>query len=251
MYVECHGCPDVQINYLPLNAGALGATGRIASGIAATTHLLDDHPMGRRREPRHPLGAGERDDRDRLRKQAKEAKKVASDKRVEGELDPIAVYGDGDSGDASEDADDEKEEEDGEEGEEIDTCAEAGGMGLFLLPLTPQDMRANYPEEIAGTANAVGAVARAKVMEKEVAGSSDSDSGRRLEEEDGEEDQKEEERKEGETADESDKSDAGSKRARVRKFMRRSRSPAAEKPRKSRVSWRSKPREKSVPRTSS
>ncbi|CAM9372882.1 unnamed protein product, partial [Laminaria digitata] len=39
-------------------SGALGATGRIASGIAATTQLLDDHPMGRRREPRHPLGAG-------------------------------------------------------------------------------------------------------------------------------------------------------------------------------------------------
>ena len=217
----------------------MGATGRIASGIAATTHLLDDHPMGRRREPRHPLGAGERDDRDRLQKQIKGAKKEAAGRRVEGELDPIAVYGDGDSEDGSEDADDE---------EEIDACAEAGGMGLFLLPLTTQDMRANYPEEIAGTASAVGAVARAKVMEKAVDGSSEDEDG---EEKEQKEEEEEEDRKEGETADESDKSDGGSRGGRVRRFIRRSRSPADGKPKKSRVKWRSKPREKSVPRDTS
>lgn len=243
LHVEYHGGgPDVTL--VPCRcAGALGATGRIASGIAATTHLLDDHPMGRRREPRHPLGAGERDDRDRLQKQIKEAKKEAAGKRVDSELDPIAIYGDGDSEYESEDADDE---------EEIDTCAEAGGMGLFLVPLTTQDMRANYPEEIAGTASAVGAVARAKVMERAAAGSSDNDSNGRQEEEDGEEKEQkeEEERKEGETADESDRSDTGS-RGRVRRFIGRSRSPADGKPKKSRVRWRSKPREKSVPRDTS
>ena len=128
--------------------------------------------MGRRREPRHPLGAGERDDRDRLQQRMKEAKKKVADKQVEGELDPIAVFGD--SGDEPEDADEE---------EVIDTCAEAGGTGLFLWPLTPQDMRANYPEEIAGTASAVGAVARAKVLEQAEASSSESDSNGRQEEE--------------------------------------------------------------------
>lgn len=229
----------------------MGATGRIASGIAATTQLLDDHPMGRRREPRHPLGAGERDDRDRLQKQFKEAKKeaAAADKRVEGgELDPIAVYGD--SGDESTGAEEEDEEE------AIDTCAEAGGVGLFLSPLTPQDMRANYPEEIAGTASAVGAVARAKVMEKAVAGLSESDSNGRQEEENEEKEEgeeHEEERKEGDTADESDRSNTGGKRSRVGKFMRRgrSRSPAPGKPKKSRVRWLNKTREKSVPRDTS
>ncbi|CAM9944775.1 unnamed protein product, partial [Phaeothamnion confervicola] len=33
-------------------SGALGATSKITSGIEATTRLLDDTPMGRRRPPR-------------------------------------------------------------------------------------------------------------------------------------------------------------------------------------------------------
>ncbi|CAM9669463.1 unnamed protein product, partial [Ectocarpus sp. 4 AP-2014] len=36
----------------PVSA-TLGATSKITAGIDATTRLLDDDPMGRRREPRH------------------------------------------------------------------------------------------------------------------------------------------------------------------------------------------------------
>lgn len=204
--------------------------------------------MGRRREPRHPLGAGERDDRDRLQKQLKQAKKKNANKRVD-ELDPIVVYGDSESGGESGGID---------EGEEkIDTQAEAGGMGLFLLPLTPQDMRANYPEEIGGTASAVGAVARAKVLETAVAASENDSDGRHeevVEEvmEEVEEQEEGEEEKEGETGDGGEKRDRGTLRGRVRAFRSRSRSPADLKSKiKGRVRWRSKTRDKSATRDSS
>lgn len=115
----------------------------MTASIDATTHLFDDQRIGRRREPRHPLGAGERGDLEKLRREAKKQRqgggigsrlrrKLSSDDDDEpvGDPadDPVAVYS----------------EEDAEHGG-IDMHAEAGGMGLLLMPLTPHDMCFNYP----------------------------------------------------------------------------------------------------------
>lgn len=189
--------------------GALGATSKLAAGIDATTRLLDDDPIGRRREPRHPLGAGERDDRDRLRRErlkreARNAKQAVQTYRkgksnsnsssrketqtrnysvgsiapAEGSDDEdLQLSGDKDdvgpgevlssskqqrrpleAGVALEVAQKEDEEEDEEEDEKehgrggeaeeiIDVHAEAGGMGLVLVPLTVADMQINFPEK--------------------------------------------------------------------------------------------------------
>lgn len=127
--------------------GALGAASKVTASIDATTRLFDDQRIGRRREPRHPLGAGERDDLERLRREAKKQRqgygiggrlrlKLSSDDDDEAVGDPadelVAVH-------SEEDAD-----QDNPEGG-IDMHAEAGGMGLLLMPLTPDDMRSNYP----------------------------------------------------------------------------------------------------------
>ncbi|CAM9880759.1 unnamed protein product, partial [Sphacelaria rigidula] len=118
-------------------SGALGATSKLAASIDATTRLLDDDPMGRRREPRHPLGAGERDDRERLKREARKLKKKAH-QRWSGELQRV----EGESDDDDDDLDAVEEVI-----EAIDVEAEAGGMGLVLVPLTVEDMQANFPEE--------------------------------------------------------------------------------------------------------
>lgn len=80
--------------------------------------------MGRRREPRHPLGLGERDDRDRLKQELKKArKKKRRDSAADADLEDVGS--DGGAGDGDDVV------------VPIDTKAEAGGMGLLLVPLTP------------------------------------------------------------------------------------------------------------------
>lgn len=82
--------------------------------------------MGRRREPRHPLGLGERDDRDRLKQERKKARnKKRRDSGTDADLEDAGS--DGGGGDGGDDVI-----------VPIDTKAEAGGMGLLLVPLTPE-----------------------------------------------------------------------------------------------------------------
>lgn len=93
--------------------------------------------MGRRREPRHPLGRGEREDRDRLKKQLKKAR----EKRRRRHQSSGSIRKSGDGGfeqleDICSDENDDASEGD-QEGTFVDTQAEAGGTGLLLVPLTP------------------------------------------------------------------------------------------------------------------
>lgn len=138
-------------------AATLGATSKILDSIDATTRLLDDDPMGRRREPRHPLGLGERDDRERRKKQRKKAREKRRRLRSRLSSKTGAEPGAGDGGSGAGDdgsgagggageADDLGETVVFEEGDDsdsdeedtsVDTRAEAGGMGLLLVPLTP------------------------------------------------------------------------------------------------------------------
>ena len=204
-----------------LSPGVLGATSKITSSIDATTHLFDDQPMGRRREPRHPLGAGERDDREKLKREMKKRrqkreKRIKQRRRKTNSLGvagkstgsitgfgdsgksigsissytdggkstgSISGFGDGgrDGGGRGGGKYDEDEQmvvnldEDDPEGEgaTIDLYAEAGGMGLLLVPLSPDDMRLNYPdkyleqfdENIAGES---GVLAKAEEVLEEV-----------------------------------------------------------------------------------
>lgn len=135
--------------------GALGATSMLAASIDATTRLLDDDPMGRRREPRHPLGGGERDDRERMRREAYKRSRRSSDAA---ELGDYKV-------DLAEEAG-------------IDVQAEAGGTGLLLVPLTSEDMFQNYPPAYLQTcgkdaAHEAGAVAEANEVQAELEGTDD------------------------------------------------------------------------------
>lgn len=172
----------------------LGSTSKILASIDATTRLLDDEPMGRRREPRHPVGAGEREDRERLKRQHKRSKKllkqrsdlddevmtVNSDEEDNDDVDgtdPLVRGGGGGKA--------------GRGGPAIDIFAEAGGMGLLLVPLTPEDMRANYPEDFRercgeDIAYAAGAVAFAEMVEEQLK------AARLMKEGDGEEEEGEE-----------------------------------------------------------
>lgn len=118
--------------------------------------------MGRRREPRHPLGAGEREDRERQKREARKTKRLTgkrSEKDVAGRVDS-------------------EPELDIIEPIPVDTEAEAGGMGLLLVPLTPDDMRSNYPEvyvERCGeyASKIAGAVEEAKTAEADSDNSQD------------------------------------------------------------------------------
>lgn len=119
---------------LLLLAATLGATSKITASIDATTRLLDDDPMGRRREPRHPLGRGERDDRDRLKKQLK---KTRERRRRHHELSSRMNRSKNEElEDILSDENDDASDGEQEGGASIDTRAEAGGMGLLLVPLT-------------------------------------------------------------------------------------------------------------------
>lgn len=147
--------------------GALGATSKFAASIDATTRLLDDDPMGRRREPRHPLGGGERDDRERMRREANKRSRRSSEGA---ELGDYKV-------DLAEEAG-------------IDVQAEAGGTGLLLVPLTAEDMFQNYPQAYLqtcgkGAAHEAGAVAEANEVQAELEGIDDD-----LEEEDKDKEEK-------------------------------------------------------------
>lgn len=147
----------------------------MTASIDATTHLFDDQRIGRRREPRHPLGAGERDDLERLRREAKKQRqrdgigsrlrrKLSSDDDDE----PV--------GDTADELVAVHSEEDAEQGG-IDMHAEAGGMGLLLMPLTPDDMCLNYPRAYVEEKIDVmtGAVSLAAGLESEMKGLEKSD----------------------------------------------------------------------------
>lgn len=136
-----------------LLAATLGATSKITASIDATTRLLDDPPMGRRREPRHPLGRGEREDRDRLKKQLKKAREERR-RRNTGRT----KHGDSGGGsgvleglqDILSDENDDASNGD-HESASVDTRAEAGGMGLLLVPLTPDGEPAErVPPTVSG-----------------------------------------------------------------------------------------------------
>lgn len=126
-----------------LLAATLGATSKITASIDATTRLLDDPPMGRRREPRHPLGRGEREDRDRLKKQLKKAREKRR-RRQQSSSSNRTKSSDGGGLEELEDIPSD-ENDDASDGDQesvsppvlVDTRAEAGGMGLLLVPLTP------------------------------------------------------------------------------------------------------------------
>lgn len=124
---------------LLLVAATLGATSKITASIDATTRLLDDPPMGRRREPRHPLGRGEREDRDRLKKQLQKVRERRR-RRQQSSSSGRIKSGDGIGFEELEDIPFDENDE-GFDGDQetafVDTRAEAGGMGLLLVPLTP------------------------------------------------------------------------------------------------------------------
>lgn len=128
-----------------LLAATLGATSKITASIDATTRLLDDPPMGRRREPRHPLGRGEREDRDRLKKQLKKAREKRRRRHQSSSSSSNrSKSGDGGGFEELEDilSDENDDASDGDHESVsvsvlVDTRAEAGGMGLLLVPLTP------------------------------------------------------------------------------------------------------------------
>lgn len=127
--------------------------------------------MGRRREPRHPVGAGEREDRDRLKKEKKKSKKLLQKQKNDLEDELMAVNSDEEGNDDDGGGGSDWVPGGGEAG--IDIFAEAGGMGLLLVPLTVEDMRANYPEDFIekcgeGIAYAAGAVAIAEVVEEQL-----------------------------------------------------------------------------------
>lgn len=142
--------------------------------------------MGRRREPRHPLGAGEREDRERLRR-VKNSKKGAVGKTNEKEkISPTAIAAAGDLRGEGGGWDGAREDSDSETELEmignvwIDARAEAGGTGLLLVPLTPADMRTNYPEmylERCGidAAHKAGAVAEAIAAEEAARAENEAD----------------------------------------------------------------------------
>lgn len=155
-------------------AGALGATSKIAASIDATTRLLDDEPMGRRREPRHPIGAGERDDREREKKERKKSRKKIKRSSYEDadELEPVNSDEESDSDDPGNDVAPRIAKK-GAPQNAIDIHAEAGGVGLLLVPLTPEDMRTNYSkdylEKCGGDADSTaGALAMAEEEEKKI-----------------------------------------------------------------------------------
>lgn len=97
-------------------AATLGAASKITASVDASLRLLDDEPMGRRREPRHPLGRGEREDRDRLKQERKKKAAEVKRRRRSGSIEGGADV----------------------EEPPVDVQAEAGGMGLLLTPLTPE-----------------------------------------------------------------------------------------------------------------
>lgn len=200
----------------------MGAASKIAASIDATTRLLDDEPMGRRREPRHPLGAGEREDRDKLKKERKKKKAKKHPDESEDELE--AVNSDEDSsddgnGNESTSTSGRKTNEAGE----VDACAEAGGMGLLLVPLTLADMRHNYPEDYLErcgetVADDTGAAATAG-REEEKLEDDESDEGEDEGDGEGEGKEKKEARTEGGEHSPVEKSE-GKKKSKMKKLVR-------------------------------
>lgn len=151
-------------------AAILGSLSTVTESIQATTILLDDKAMGRRREPRHPIGAGERNDRNKVKKklrQKKKEKEGRNNQRKQRYEEIVPVTTD------DEDNDSRGYFSDDEEEDNIDTQAEAGGMGLLLVPLTSKDMRTNYPKKYLeifreNAADEAGATAITKKNEEEM-----------------------------------------------------------------------------------